>query len=155
MANTFPGDNDGAFPLDPLSDVGKFRVLIGDTSAEAYDPPEPGHRNYEMFSDVEIIALISMADGGLNRAVGNGYLTLAGQAAKESKVAKDFDLQIDLTKRATDLRLVAMQWFDRADKEQAALEDAFEIADLAGICDMIPEAMPARWGRYAVWGRDC
>lgn len=155
MANTFPGVNDGAVPFDPQSEVGKFRVLVGDTMAEPYDPPEPGRGNYEMFSDLEIEGFLAVAEGSISLAIGNAYLTLAGQAAKESRSVKDFDLSIDLTKRAADLRLVAMQWFDRADKEQASLEDAFEIADLAGSCDMIPEGIPPRWGRFAVGGWEC
>lgn len=155
MAETFPGANDGATPLDPQSDVGKFRVLIGDTVAESYDPPVPGRGNYTMFSDVEIEGFLAVAEGSVTRAIGNGYLTLAGQAAIESKLVKDFDLTADLTKRAADLRLIAFQWFERADKEQASAEDAFEIADLVGSCDTIPEGMPPRWGRFAVWGRDC
>ena len=154
MAN-YPGSNDGVYPLDPESKVGQFRVLIGDTEGEEYDPPEAGKRNYELFSDVEIEGLIAFAEDNVSRAIGNGYLTLAGQAAKESRSVKDFDLSIDLTKRAQDLRLVAQQWFDRADKEQESSEDAFEIADLAGVCDMIQEGMPPRWGRYAVGGFEC
>lgn len=152
---TYPGANDGASPLDPQSEVGKFRVLIGDTDAEEYDPPQSGRGNYAVFSDVEIEGFIAVAGGDIYRAIGNGYLTLAGQAAIESKSVRDFDLTVDLTKRAADLRLIAFQWFERADKEQASAEDAFEIADLAGSCDTIPEGIPTRWGRYAVWGREC
>lgn len=155
MADTFPGANDGAVPFDPQSDVGKFRVLIGDTVAEPYDPDEPGRGNYQYFSDTEVEGLVAVADGSITRAIGNGYLTLAGQAALESKSVADFDLKIDLTKRASDLRLVALQWFERADKEQASAEDAFEIASLTGDCDRIPEGVIPRWGRHAVGGWEC
>lgn len=152
---SYPGPNDGASPLDPTSDVGKFRVLIGDTAAEAYSPVETGRGNYAMFSDVEIAGFVAVAEGNLNRAIGNAYLALAGRAATESKQIKDFDLTVDTTKRAADLRLVAYEWFGRADKEEAALQDAFFIAPLGDSCDPVPEGLMPTWGRYAVGKWSC
>ena len=155
MATTYPGDNDGLVPLDPATPVGQFRIMVGDTTAEAYDPPVAGRGNYAMFSDLEIEGFIAAAGDNLYRAVGFSYLTLAGQAARESKSVKDFDLSIDLTKRATDLRLIADTWFVRADDQDAYLEDAFFIAPLGDVCDPIPEGMMPRWGRYAVGKWSC
>lgn len=155
MATTYPGDNDGLVPLDPATPVGQFRIMVGDTTAEAYDPPVAGRGNYTMFSDLEIEGFVAAAGDNLYRAVGFSYLTLAGQAAMESKSVKDFDLSIDLTKRATDLRLIADTWFGRADDQDAYLEDAFFIAPLGDVCDPIPEGMMPRWGRYAVGKWSC
>ena len=155
MATTYPGDNDGLVPLDPATPVGQFRIMVGDTTAEAYDPPVAGRGNYTMFSDLEIEGFIAASGDNLYRAVGFSYLTLAGQAAMESKSVKDFDLSIDLTKRATDLRLIADTWFGRADDQDAYLEDAFFIAPLGDVCDPIPEGMMPRWGRYAVGKWSC
>ena len=155
MATTYPGDNDGLVPLDPATPVGQFRIMVGDTTAEAYDPPVAGRGNYAMFSDLEIEGFIAASGDNLYRAVGFSYLTLAGQAAMESKSVKDFDLSIDLTKRATDLRLIADTWFGRADDQDAYLEDAFFIAPLGDVCDPIPEGMMPRGGRYAVGKWSC
>lgn len=148
--STFPGPNDGVVPVDPTTDVGKFRVLVGDTTAEKYAPDEPGRGNYAMFSDVEIEGFVALAEGSISRAIGNAYLTLAGRAALESKSVKDFDLTIDVTKRPDSLRQIAYEWFARADKEDAAETDAFYIAPTGDVCDPLPEGMMPRWGRYSV-----
>lgn len=150
----YPGVNDGAVPVDPTTEVGQFRVILGDVQAEAYTPPEPGRGNYEMFSDEDIEGYIA-AGGSFPRGVGFAYLALAGRAAVESKSVKDFDLSIDTTKRPTELRLLAQSWFDRADKEEAAAQDAFFVAPLGDSCDMIPEGSTPRWGRRAVGGWEC
>lgn len=155
MSTTYPGPNDGAVPFDPASDVGKFRVLIGDTSAEAYDPPVPGRGNYGMFSDNEVAGFVAISEDNLNRAVGNAYLALAGRAALESKHVKDFDLTVDVTKRPDSLRQIAYEWFARADKDTTGSEDALFITPANDACTPIPEAMPPRWGRYAVGAWDC
>lgn len=155
MSTTYPGPNDGAFPFDPASDVGKFRVLIGDTAAEKYTPDEPGRANYGMFSDVEIEGFVAIAEGNLNRAVGNAYLALAGRAALESKSIKDFDLTVDVTKRPDSLRQIAYEWFARADKDDAGSQDALFITPADDDCTPIPEGMLPRWGRYAVGKWTC
>lgn len=118
-------DNKGVYPLDPNTEVGKFRLTIGDTSSEPFDPPQPGFQNYTMFSDAEIEAFLEVAES-LEGAISLAYLQLAGAAALESKSVKDFDLQIDLTKRAGDLRALALLWQDKADALSA---DIFEVFD--------------------------
>lgn len=155
MSVQFPGPNDGAYPLDPASEVGKFRVLIGDTAAEKYTPDEPGRANYTMFSDDEVVGFVAIAEGNLNRAVGNAYLALAGRAALESKQIKDFDLVVDVTKRPDSLRQIAYEWFARADKDDAGSQDALFITPANDDCTPIPEGMMPRWGRYAVGKWNC
>lgn len=151
---TYPGPNDGLSPLDPATEVGQFRALLGDTQATPYEPPVTGRGNYEMFSDLELEGFLAAA-GSLNRAMGNAYLALAGRAATESRSIKDFDLSIDTTKRAADLRLVALQWLTMADREDAAQQDAFFIADLGASESQVPEAMLPQWGRYVVGEWKC
>ena len=82
-------------------------------------------------------------------------MALSGAAAKKSKSVKDYDLQVDLTKRATDLAKSAQMWFDSADGSDAAsLEEAFEIVPTGtGYGDIIPEATIPQWGRLYVRGR--
>ena len=115
----WPDGNPGIYPPDFSTDVGKFRVLANDVEAEEYDPPVEGLRNYGKFSDAEIEALLAQADGSPTRAVGFYYLQLASEAALQSKSIKDHDLSVDLTKRAADLRELALLWFGRADDEDA------------------------------------
>lgn len=115
----WPDGNPGIYPPDLASPVGQFRALTGDLNAEEYDPPVEGIRNYEMFSDAEIEAYLSQSEGSISRAIGFAYLYLAGQAAKESLTVRDYDLQVDSTKRAADLRAIAEMWFGRADDEDA------------------------------------
>lgn len=155
MSTTYPGPNDGAVPFDPTSDVGKFRVMCGDTSAAKYTPDEPGRGNYNLFSDDEISVQLEIAGCNFNRAIGNAYLTLAGKAALESKHVRDFDLTVDVTKRPDSLRQIAYEWFARADKEAAGSEDALFITPANDDCTPIPEGMMPRWGRYAVGKWSC
>lgn len=116
---TFPEGNPGVFPVDPESEVGQFRILVGDTTAEPYDPAEPGIRNYRMFSDSEIEGYLITNPDSLYRAVGFAYLALASQAAIESKNVKDYDLSVNTEKRAEHLRQIAQDWFNRAEEEDS------------------------------------
>lgn len=152
----FPEGNPGEYPVDMTKPVGVFRALVGDTESTPYDPPEPGVQNYEMFSDADIEGFLAAGNDSLNRAVGYAYLALAGRAALVASSQKDFDLSLDDTKRPTELRLIAQSWFDKADKEDAASQDAFFVAPLGGDCgDPIAEGMMPTWGRYAVGRWSC
>lgn len=111
--------NIGIYPFDPSSDVGKFRVLFGDTVSVPLDPVVPGYQDYTNYSDAEIETYLATGGDSINRAVGFAYLQAAGAAALESKSVKDYDLAVDLTKRAEDLRKMAQFYFDIADEEDA------------------------------------
>lgn len=129
----YPEGNPGAFPLNPTTPVGQFRLVYGDTDSTPYDPPEPGFQNYEELSDEEIERFLSQGEGSIPRGIGYLYLALAGQAAKQSRTIQDYDLKVDLTKRAADLRAIAQMWFDRADDDDDAsgANDIFEVFDMA------------------------
>lgn len=121
-------DNPGVYPLDPTTDVGRFRLLLGDTNAVEFDPPREGVRNYPRLSDEEIEAYIEAGGGSLARGIGFYYMALSGEAAMESQTVKDYDLSVNLTARSGDLRNVALMWFERADSEgEGEIEDAFEV----------------------------
>lgn len=154
---TYPAGHPGVWPLDPTTPVGKFRILYGDTESEPYTPVEPGFQNYEELSDAEIQGFISQGGDSTNRGIGYLYLAMAGQAAKESRSVKDYDLQVDLTKRAADLRAIAQMWFDQgADEDVISGEDAFEIVNTGTSCGgVIPEASIPIYGRKYTWGRIC
>lgn len=150
----YPEGNPGAFPVDLTSPVGQFRALIGDLNSTAYDPAVPGFQNFTMFSDAEVEAYIAQGEG-VTRAIGFAYLYLAGQAALESVSIKDYDLMIDKTKRATDLRVIAQAWFDRADTEDvSSAEEGFEIVTTGTDSgEFIAELAPATFGRQYTIGR--
>lgn len=114
----YPEGNPGVHPIDPTTAVGEFRYLYGDTESEPYDPEVPGIQNYEELSDAEIESLLRQGEGSVSRAVGYRYIRLAGKAAKESREVSDYDLRVNTTKRAADLRAMAQMWFDRADEEE-------------------------------------
>lgn len=147
--------NVGIAPPGPTTDVGRFRLLSGDIAWAPLDPPQPGFGTYEKFSDAEIEAYLAQADSSVPRAIGYSYLYLAGQAAMESLAVKDYDLQVDSTKRAADLRAIAQMWFGLADSEDVvSAEEGFVIVptgtDAGGF---IPESAPPIWGRQYTLGR--
>lgn len=148
--------NRGVAPPDFSTPVGQFRAAYPDLTYEPLVPEETGYGDYAELSDVEIEGLLAISGGSINRSLGNYYLQLSGQAAKRSKTVKDYDLQVDLTKRAADLRAIAQMYFDQADAEDAAgAEDAFEIVPTVGCGDFVPEASIGIWGRRYVLDRKC
>ena len=152
-----PAGHPGAWPLDPTTPVGKFRILYGDTDSKPYDPPVPGIQNYQELSDAEIGGFISQGSDSIPRGIGYLYIAMAGQAAKQSKVVQDQDLRIDLTKRAADLRAIADVWFGSADNDDLVnAEGAFEIVPTGRHSGgVIPEGSPATWRRVYGIGRVC
>lgn len=151
----FPEGNPGISPLDPSTDVGKFRLVYGDTESTPYDPAEPGFENYFELSDAEISAFLEVAGGSINRAIGYYYLSIAGAAAKSSFSVADYDLKIDNTKTPAELRALAQWWFDRADDDDViAAEEGFEIVPTGTSGgDFIPEGTIPIWGRRYTWDR--
>ena len=153
---TFPDGNPGEHPLDPESLVGRFRLTYGDVYSEPYTPVVPGVQNYKELSDAEIEAFLAQSTNeSIPRAIGLYVLSLATRAALEAKTVKDYDLQLDNTKRSGELRAAAQLWFDRADAEdiEAGLGDIFEIYG-PGCDDFAPEGSPAQWGRRYIWDRE-
>lgn len=151
----FPSGNPGEYPVDLSSNVGQFRALSGDLNSTPYDPVEPGFQNFDKFSDAEIEAYLTQGGGSIARAIGYSYLYLAGQAALQSASIKDYDLTIDETKRAADLRAIAQFWFGQADEDDVASgEEAFEIVPTGTSSGgFIPEGTIPIWGRKYTWSR--
>ena len=144
-------ENPGAYPLDPDSPVGRFRLNYGDTSSEPFDPPRPGEQNYVELSDIEIESFIAAGGDSISRGIGMYYMSMSGQAAKEAINAKDYDHQVDRRSVAGELRAAAQMWFDRADAEDAANgdNDIFEIFGFER--EFIPEGVQPIYGRRYVW----
>ena len=152
---TYPEGNPGVYPLEPETPVGQFRLVYGDTHSNPYTPAETGFQNYDELSDDEIEAFLSVGGTSINRAIGYYYLALSGAAAKTSKSVVDYDLKIDTTKRAADLRAIAQWWFDQADNDDViSAEEGFEIVPTGtNSGDFIPEATIPVWGRQYTIGR--
>lgn len=152
---TFPEGNPGVYPLESETPVGQFRLVYGDAHSAPYSPVEPGFQNYDELSDAEIEAFLVVGGGSLNRAIGYYYLSLAGAASKTAKQIKDYDLQVDTTKRSADLRAIAQWWFDQADNDDViSAEEGFEIVPTGtGRGDFIPEATIPVWGRQYTTAR--
>lgn len=145
----YPNGNPGAHPVDLASPVGQFRAMVGDLNSESYTPVEPGFQSFEKFSDAEIEAYLAQGDGSINRAIGYSYLYLAGQAAMEALAIKDYDLQVDSTKRAADLRAIAQMWFGLADTDDiSSAEEGFILVPTGtNSGGFTPELAPPIWGR--------
>jgi len=126
--------NVGNTPPDFNAPTGKFRLLAQDTVATDLNPPVAGQGQYSLFSDLEIAGYMAIYPDSLFRAVGTAYKALAGQAALRAKMVKDFDLQVDLTKRADALNSAADAFFERADADDllSGAHSTFDITAPSG-----------------------
>lgn len=125
--------NIGTYPIDPTSDIGKLRMLVGDTAATELQPPLPGHGNYAVFSDVTLAVVLGGQGGNQLRAAGTLFLQLAAEYAQTGKSIKTDDLAIDTRTRGGDLRSIAQSFFDQAqDADATDANDFFQIVPFAG-----------------------
>lgn len=133
-------ENRGIAPPDMTTPVGQVRALLGDLEYTEYDPPQPGFGMYSKMSDDEIEAFLALSEQSPEGAVYFSYLSMASDAALESKAVRDFDLQVDTTKRAADLRLIAEMWLSRWNLATGDIFEVFEIGTSS--CRCIPELAP-------------
>lgn len=124
--------NRGVAPLDITTDIGLFRMRLGDVNYVPLSPPETGFGDYNYFSDNEITGFILAGGGSITQGLGYATMQWALAAANESKSITDYDLKVDYTKRAAELRATAQMYFDLAGNESDA--DEFLIAG-SGIDD--------------------
>lgn len=148
--------NRGVAPLDPMTEVGQFRVRAGDINYSPLSPPEVGFGDYQKWSDLEIQAFLA-ATSSPSWAIYEAYLQIATSAALAAKAIKDYDLQVDTVKRADALAKIAALWRQRAEDEDAiaGLDDEFLIVPMGDNCEVIPELSIPIWGRKYVLGRVC
>lgn len=144
--------NVGQAPADLQAPIGQFRLLANDLASTPLNPNVAGRGQYELFSDAEIAAFINLYPTSMLRSVGVAYMTLAGRAATESAITKDYDLQVDLTKKAADLRATATAYFTRADAENDMTGDDSTFGITGGVYSQsIPTHFSGHLGR-ADWG---
>lgn len=143
--------NKGIAPADITSPVGRFRVLYGDLGYVPLVPAETGYGDYAELSDAEIEGFIAQGAGSVPQAIGWLYLAMAGKAAQESRNIKDQDLAVNTEKRASELRIVAQMWFDRASAEE---DEYFDIVPVGGNSPgFVAEGTVPIWGRQYTIGR--
>lgn len=124
-------ENRGIAPPNMASPVGQVRALLGDVEYTEYDPPQPGYGMYEKMSDLEIKGFLARSDESPEGAMYFVWLQVAGDAAFASRVVKDFDLQVDTTKRSGEFLAIADRWKAQWD---AATGDIFEVFNIGSSC---------------------
>lgn len=136
--------NRGIAPLDPSTDIGRFRLMAGDATSTPLDPPEAGFGSYETFSDAEIQAFLDMAGGRVSLAIALAYTSIAAAwAASSSDNIKADDLAVNNVNKVSDWLKLAAFWQSVADNEAAASgDDGFEIVHMGNSWEPHPEAAP-------------
>jgi hypothetical protein len=121
MANT------GVAPVNLTSDVGKVRVLIGDT-----DPVDvsAGSGTYLFFSDAEITAILGMYDNNPKLAAARALETIAGSQALLLKSWSSDDLTVRGDAIARELREIAKQL--RMEATSADSSDFYDLIQTVG-----------------------
>lgn len=134
--------NQGLAPIQPGTNVGTFRLLLGDT-----DPTDlsDGKGTYRYYSDEEIESLVSLF-GSVKRAAAQALRTIAASQALLLKSFSADDLSVRGDQIAEALRKLALDLDNSAIAEDAAADgEAFNIIppyEETGV-----EFAPARLGR--------
>jgi len=109
-------------PVDFDTDVGKVRVLLGDTEAENV---QSGIGEYMYFGDAEIGAFLDMYGDNVKLAAARAIEVIAGSQALLLKSWKSDDLAVNGDKIAESLRKIAAQL-----REEAIAEESSEYFNL-------------------------
>jgi hypothetical protein len=109
--------NPGVSPVDFESDIGKVRVLLGDTEATGVNQ---GMGNYLYFSDDEIEAFLSMYGDNVKLAAARAMEVIASSQALLLKSWSSDDLTVNGDRIAESLRKIAAQLRQEAIAEESA-----------------------------------
>lgn len=133
MANT------GVAPVDLGSNIGRVRVLLGDT-----DPTNVSANvgEYLFFSDDEIEAILEMYSNSPQMAAARCLDTIAGSKALLLGAWSSDDLTVNGDRIARELRELAKQL--RAEALASESSEAFEIIAMAEI-ERTPELAEPTW----------
>jgi hypothetical protein len=144
--------NEGTYPPDSNTNIGQLRYIIGDINATDISGNQG---SYSSHGDFELTAFLLQGGDSVTRAAGYAYLQAAGSASIQSKQVKDYDLSVDLTKRAEDLRRTAKFYFGLADNADliAGTDEDFIIADTGNDRDLVTtvEAAPLYFPVESPW----
>jgi len=152
--------NRGIAPLDPNSDVGQLRLIIGDTE---YVELDPGYGDYNNFSDAELQGFVVAGGGSITRASGYAYLRFAALAAANAISWRSDDLAVDSKLVASEYRLLARIAFEQADNEDDLSASGFALdfpysfctcggAGTCGCCLAELAPAPVQWCRTPGYG---
>lgn len=152
--------NFGIAPLDPTSDVGRVRLLVGDTDYEEIGG-RPGWGDYANFSDVEIeLAIEEAGPRGNKWAVAWLFirLAMAQDPAAELTQMKSDDLSLTIGSRSGGFWNTARFWLDLWQAEEDAKTVEFHNFVKVGPERIVePElnhwgrVRPGRGGGAAIW----
>lgn len=137
--------NQGISPINLASDIGKFRILLGDTDPTPLDPPVAGQGRYRYFSDSEVQAWLDLYPGSIKRAAVRALLAIAGSEVLKLKSWTSDDLAVRGDLITESLRKLAGQIQADIDAEDAAIpeDEALEFSFFAeNPCVCRPEAAP-------------
>jgi hypothetical protein len=110
--------NEGAAPPDYTTDVGKVRVLLGDTNPTDVSA---GEGTYLYFSDDEIAAFLTMYGDNVKLASARCLETIAGSQALLLKSWSSDDLTVNGDRITESLRKLAAQL-----REEALVDESNE-----------------------------
>ena len=109
--------NFGVAPPDLSSDVGKIRVLLGDTDPQNISG---GIGEYTYFSDAELHAFLEMYGGNVKLATARCMETIAGSQVLLLKSWSSDDLSVNGDRITDSLRRVAAQLRAEALEEESS-----------------------------------
>lgn len=112
----------GVAPVNYSSNVGKIRVLLGDTEPENIID---GVGEYMYFGDDELVAMLQMYDHNVKFAAARCLETIASSQALLLKSWSSDDLTVNGDRIAESLRKIAAQLRDEALIEESS--DSFEL----------------------------
>lgn len=126
--------NRGTYPIDTTTDVGRLRMMLGDTDSKPLDPVEIGYQDYARFSDAQLQAFVDMAGGSFvpgeagTWAMVYAYRYLQSTAASRSGSYKTYDLTVASTE-ADVWGALAASWQEQAEAEDADADDSVLVVD--------------------------
>jgi hypothetical protein len=95
MANT------GAWPIDPTTQTGRFRIELGDVTGVPADPAtDPQTATFDFISDAAIDALIAAYPDSIDTAMSKAMTSVAMQMINAAEDIQVDDIKIKTVERA-------------------------------------------------------
>lgn len=121
----------GVAPLDPATDVGRFRLATGDVDFVPLDPPEVGFGAYAVWGDAQIEAFIVLGGGSVARAIALAYSQMAAGWASSGATIKTDDLTYSSKDSVGNWLNLAKYWDEIADAEDSrAIDNYFDLVEV-------------------------
>lgn len=135
--------NQGLAPIVPGTNVGTFRLLLGDTDP---DNVLDGKGTYRYYSDDEVESLVTLFGGSVKRAAAQALRTIAASQALLLKSFSADDLSVRGDQIAEALRKLALDLDNAAMVEESNVDgEVFNIIPFDFYGE--PEFAPARFRR--------